>query len=101
MSKVDAIKSKLKIAPFVAQYTLGLKQGKNKRYFTGWCPFHQPSKGVRRQFWVDTELGLCNCFNPRCGAELPMDVINFYARVEQLRLDEAIEQLWRKWCSND
>ena len=94
MSKVDAIRTKIKIAPFVAPYTLGLKQGRNQRYFTGWCPFHQPSKGLKRQFWVDSKLGLCNCFNPRCAAALPMDVINFYARLKGISLTDAIDELW-------
>ncbi|MCB0208026.1 MAG: hypothetical protein KDJ52_01775 [Anaerolineae bacterium] len=96
MSKVIAIKNTIKIAPFVAPYTLGLRQGRNERYFTGWCPFHQPSKGLRRQFWVDSRMGLCNCFNPRCAAPLPMDVINFYARVKGIALHEAIEELWEQ-----
>ena len=104
MSKVNAIKKEIKIASFVSTHTLtGLKQGRGRarRYFTGLCPFHQADGGKRPQFWVDVDLGLCNCFNPRCASDKPMDVINFYARIEGLSLEKAIEELYEEWCSDD
>lgn len=94
MSKVDAIKSKIKIAPFVAQHTRGLKPMRNRRFMVGFCPFHQAPGAKLRKFWVNVDDGLCNCFVPRCAADKPMDVINFYARVKGIPLHQAIEELW-------
>lgn len=101
-SLVEQIKAKLPIAPFVAQYTKGLKPSSNHGgWYIGHCPFHQSPTDPpgKRKFWVNTEKGLCGCFVPRCQAQapggLPMDVVNFYARLKKLDNARAIAELAR------
>lgn len=97
-SPVESIKEQLPIAPFVAQYTNGLKRS-GPGFFIGRCPFHQPitDRPNKRKFWVNTDKGICGCFVPRCQAEQPgrrpMDVINFYARLKGISNAQAIEEL--------
>jgi len=94
-SLIDQIKDHFPIAPFVAQYTGGLKPS-GKGWFIGRCPFHQPADDppYKRKFWVNPQLGVCGCFVPRCQADQPpMDVVNFYARIKQISNDQAIQEL--------
>ena len=97
-TKTQQIRSLLPIAKFVSPHTNGLKRS-GPRFYIGRCPFHQSEKAPprKRQFWVNPELGICGCFNPGCDAHgQPMDVINFYARLNHLTNSEAIAQLWKK-----
>lgn len=98
MNLVTEIRQKLPIAPFVAPYTGGLKPtGQN--FFTGRCPFHQTDRkpSAKRKFWVNSAKGICGCFVPTCQAHSPggkpMDVVNFYARLQGISNRQAIEEL--------
>ena len=55
------------------------------------CPFHEDANP---SFWVDTEKQLCGCFSG-CTAK-PLDVVNLYARLNNLSNQEAIRQLGAK-----
>lgn len=95
MTLIEQIKAALPIAPFVAPYTNGLKPTK-QGWFVGRCPFHQSLDDPprKRKLWVNSEKGICGCFDPACPAHWPpMDVINFYARLQSISNDQAIEDL--------
>lgn len=98
---VEQIREQLPIAPFVARYTGGLKST-GRGWYTGRCPFHQSPTDPpnKRKFWVNADKGICGCFVPRCQAEQPgskpMDVINFYARLEGISNSQAIDELARQ-----
>ena len=98
MDKIGKIKAGINFAAYIARYTNGLKpSGGGGRYYVGRCPFHQAGKKYYRpKFWVDTEKGICNCFNPRCRSERPMDIINFYARINNTSNKQAIAELLRE-----
>lgn len=99
MSLISQLKEHYNIAAVVAPYTNGLRQPQNTtwgEYLNGWCPFcqnGQPQSGKSRRFWVNTEIGLCNCMHPRCSSPKPMDVINFYARIWGISNEQAIQDL--------
>lgn len=99
MSLINQIKKHFTIASVVAPTTGGLKkpiQTKYGQYYNGWCPFCQSGqlqKGKPRKFWVNVESNLCNCMDPSCASNLPMDVINFYSRYWGVSNREAIEDL--------
>lgn len=98
MTLVEQIRAALPIAPFVARYTGGLKPS-GPGFFTGRCPFHQSPDDPpnRRKFWVNVNKGICGCFVPDCqGDRPPMDVINFYARLQGTSNAQAIEELARQ-----
>lgn len=97
----EQIREQLPIAPFVAQYTDGLKST-GRGWYTGRCPFHQPitDRPNKRKFWVNANKGICGCFVPHCqanqpGGGKPMDVINFYARLKGVSNSQAICDLAR------
>lgn len=103
MSTIEQIKRQFPIARFVARYTNGLKDSKNG-FFVGRCPFHQNETDppAKRQFWVSPEHGICGCFHPGCVAfsnrskdpiSKPLDIINFYALLENVTVREAIQEL--------
>ncbi len=95
MTLAEQIKAALPIAPFVARYTGGLKPS-GHGFFIGRCPFHQSLDDPpnRRKFWVNGSKGICGCFVSRCqGDRPPMDVINFYARLQGISNAEAIDDL--------
>jgi len=100
MSKIDDIKTRVPLAPFISRYTNGLKPSGGAGFFIGRCPFHQSASDPpsKRKFWVNERLGVCGCFVPRCAAQQPngkpMDVINFWSRLQDISNNEAIEQLW-------
>lgn len=52
------------------------------------CPFHED---VNPSFWVDTERQLCGCFSG-CTAK-PLDVVNLFARINNISNQEAIRIL--------
>lgn len=96
---ISQIKSTFKLAEIVAPYTGGLRppaQTNYGQYLNGWCPFCQNGihqKGEAKRFWVNTEAEICNCFHPACASQIPMDVINFWARIYQISNDQAIRDL--------
>lgn len=95
MTPIEQIKAALPIAPFVAKHTNGLKPTK-QGWFVGRCPFHQSPDDppTKRKLWVNANKGICGCFDPACqGDHPPMDVINFYARLQGISNDQAIEDL--------
>lgn len=105
-SKVEIIKRRLPIAPFVSPYTGGLKQS-GPDFFIGQCPFHQSSADPagKRKFWVSTKHNLCGCFVPRCPAYCnrredpttkPLDIINFWSLYQDIPLNQAIAELARE-----
>lgn len=90
-SYVDQIKARLPILEFTEKITrLETSGGSGGRYYLGKCPFH-PDR--HPSFWVDTKLGLANCFRRDCGAEKPMDVVNLYARYHKITNTQAIYDL--------
>lgn len=96
---IDKIRQYHRIEILAAKACRGLRQSSTDgRYFVGWCPFCQPdgptSKHEQRKLWVDKRLQICNCFRARCKADRPMDVINFYGRLNNLDNDGAIAKLW-------
>lgn len=96
MGKIEEIKRRLPLPAFVARYTGGLKPSGQGRWFIGRCPFHQRADDPpnKRKFWVDADNGLCGCFVARCQAgRPPMDVINFYARLQGISNSQAIDDL--------
>jgi DNA primase len=92
MTNIDKIRESYPIAPFVARYTGGLQSSGNG-FLVGFCPFHQSTGHPRKTFWVSPKLGLCNCFVPRCRAEKPMDIVNFYARIMGIDNQRAVSEL--------
>jgi len=95
-TKIEKIKKHHTLAPMVARACGGLRpSGHSKRYLVGYCPRCQvPGKRAKpRRFWVDTEKQLCNCFKPGCGQDRAMDVINFWAWLQNTDNDGAIAEL--------
>jgi len=90
-SYIDNIKARLSILEFAEKITnLTPSDGGEGRFYLGKCPFHNDKHA---SFWVDVQLGLANCFRPDCGGEKPMDIINLYARHNQITNTEAIYDL--------
>jgi hypothetical protein len=96
---VTQIKDKFPLASIVAPYTGGLRppvQTNYGQYLNGWCPWCQNGNKQPdhpKRFWVNTETSTCNCFNPACCSPVPMDVINFWARIHQISNEQAIQDL--------
>jgi len=61
--------------------------GGHGRWYTALCPFHDDH---HPSFWIDTQRGICGC---RSCQMLPMDSINFYARLHGLSNRDAIFHL--------
>jgi len=99
MYKISQLKEFYNIAAVVAPYTNGLMQHigtSYKNYLNGWCPFCQnghPQKNKARRFWVNVTTQTCNCMSPKCRSDIPMDVINFHARIHGITNAEAIRDL--------
>ena len=97
---ITQVKQHYRLAEVVAPWTGRLRAPVQTRwgnYYNGWCPFCQGGQGGRgevRRFWVNTETQICNCFHPACATPLPMDVINFWARVQQISNQAAIVYLY-------
>jgi DNA primase len=100
-TKIETIKAKIPLAPYVAKYTNGLK-ATGPNFFLGKCPFHQKPDDPpnKRKFWVNTRHNICGCFSPNCRAycnqhedprSKPLDIINFYALLTGCSNQEAIE----------
>jgi len=58
---------------------------RDPRWLMARCPFHDDR---HPSFWIDTERQLCGCFTG-CTRQ-PYDVIDLYARLENLTVQEAI-----------
>lgn len=99
MDLVSQIKEHFNLAAVVAPHTSGLskpQQTNYGQYFNGWCPWCQngvKQPGKPKRFYVNVEIGLCNCMHPACASLKPMDVINFYARLWNVTNQEAIKDL--------
>ena len=90
-SYIDEVKARLPILEFAEKITnLTPSDGSRGRYYLGKCPFHPDE---HPSFWVDVQLGLANCFRAHCGGEKPMDVVNLYARHNEITNTEAIYDL--------
>lgn len=60
------------------------------RWFVASCPFHEDSNP---SFWIDNQRGICGC--RKCNI-LSMDVINLFARLNNLSNQEAIIELSKR-----
>lgn len=61
------------------------------RWYVARCPFHDDKN---ESFWIDLQKQMCGCFKG-CSA-VPMDVINFYAKLNHLSNQEAIIELSKR-----
>jgi hypothetical protein len=82
MGTINRIKQQVKITDLLP----AIKSSKQGWYKT-LCPFHTDNEP---SFWVDDNRGLCGCY--ACGGK-PMDVINLYARLNQVDNRQAIQML--------
>jgi hypothetical protein len=57
-----------------------------EHWLMGLCPFHEDR---HPSFWIDSKKQIGNC--QRCCFTKPLDVINLYARMNQLGDDQAIK----------
>jgi hypothetical protein len=71
---------------------VGLKQGRDARWWHGYCPFHPNSKTGKRNLWLDVQRGTWGCF--ACSAH--GDVINLYARLHGLEVRQAIQEMAKR-----
>jgi hypothetical protein len=60
------------------------------RFYKTHCPFH----GHKNNFWIDTQLNICGCF-AGCIGKPSLDVIDFYARLQNIDKKLAIQELKR------
>jgi hypothetical protein len=98
---IKTIKKSIPLAPFVAQYTGGLKSS-GRGFFVGRCPFHKSKNPKKLKFWVNSNFSVCGCFVPGCPAyanhradptSKPLDIINFYALLHDLTLQQSVRAL--------
>ena len=59
------------------------------RLYVAHCPFHEDANP---SMWIDTERGLCGCWT--CNVK-EMDVINLFARINNMSNSNAIKELSR------
>ncbi|MBD3251303.1 hypothetical protein GF380_02405, partial [Candidatus Uhrbacteria bacterium] len=88
---VAKIKQSLPLEDLLRKYTRLIPSGPGG-WFKCCCPFHDDHTP---SMWVNTELGLCNCWKPSCIAHRarPLDVINVYGLLTGLKNGEAIRHL--------
>jgi len=80
---IEQIKARHKIEEFIP---VVMRSGTN--YYVAKCPFHDDS---HPSFWVDTAKQICGC---QAGCTpVVLDVINLYARMNNVSNIQAIEQL--------
>lgn len=83
IADLSEIKKRHRIEDFLAEITYtGDQWGLTK------CPFHEDENP---SFWVDTGRQLCGCFSG-CTAR-PLDVVNLYARLNNISNSDAIHEL--------
>lgn len=80
-SPSERIKRNVQILDFFSEY-----RG-NGRWRSAICPFHNDN---RESFWIDTQLNRCGCHACINGS---MDVIEFYARLNEIDCKRAIGEL--------
>lgn len=81
---IQEIKSRVSILDLLPNAVPSSRDG---RWYVALCPFHDDRNP---SFWIDTERGICECRT--CNIKT-MDVINLYARLNNLTNDEAIRSL--------
>ena len=81
---IQEIKSRVSILDLLPNAVPSSRDG---RWYVVLCPFHDDQNP---SFWIDTERGICECRT--CNIKT-MDVINLYARLNNLTNDEAIKSL--------
>lgn len=62
-------------------------QSRRNGFYMAQCPFHNDK---HPSFWIDTNREICGCFS--CQMK-PMDVVNLYARLNNVSNQDAIFQL--------
>jgi len=92
---VSRIKSAVSVRMLASQLTaLRSSDGGRGRWYAGRCPFHNDQNP---SFWVDAERGLWGCRTPSCptnaSGERAHDVINLYARAQDIDEREAIRRM--------
>lgn len=63
------------------------KSDRSGRWFIAYCPFHDDKNP---SFWIDMKNGICGCH--KCNIK-PMDVVNLFARLNNISNQEAIKRL--------
>jgi hypothetical protein len=99
---VARIKSAVSVRRLASQLTtLQSSDGGKGRWFAGRCPFHDDQ---HPSFWVDAERGLWGCRTPSCptnlGGARAHDVINLYARAQDIDEQEAIRRMAADYLSS-
>lgn len=87
-STVARIKQAYTVTQVFLQCKPGVVLKGHGRYVTSNCPFHQDTKN---HFWLDQELNLFGCFVCKEAG----DVINLYAKLKGITVQEAIKILAR------
>jgi len=82
---IEQIKERYRIEQFFPRM-----RSRDGRWHMANCPFHDDTSP---SMWVDTERQLCGCF-AGCTAQ-PYDVIDLYARLHNLSVQEAIKIMAR------
>jgi hypothetical protein len=77
---ISQIKERYRIEDFFPD-----ARSRNSRWVMVRCPFHDDR---HPSFWIDTERQLCGCFAGCTGQ--PYDVIDLYARLQNLTVRDAI-----------
>ena len=83
-SLIHKIRGEISILSFLANAEPSSRDG---RWYVALCPFHEDHTP---SFWIDTQRGLCGC--RKCNIK-EMDVLNLYARLNNISNQEAIIQL--------
>lgn len=84
---ITRIKSLYPLAKLIGRFTELKPSGRGEqRWMIGCCPFHNDT---HPSLWVDTERNTWGCH--ACG--IRGDVINFYARINNLTVQAAIREL--------
>jgi len=97
--KILAIKRSITCVRILQNYVNLKKSGSD--FFLCHCPFCQTDTPARAKpkFWIHARKDVCNCFRPKCAAPKPMDVINLYARLENITNADAIRALYALVCT--
>jgi DNA primase len=82
--KVDDVKRRISILELLPE---AFPSGGNGRWYKVRCPFHDDRKASG---WIDTREQLFGCHV--CGFK-PLDVINLYARLNNMSNAQALEAL--------
>lgn len=96
---IARIKSRVEVAALASKLTtLRSSDGGQGRWFVGRCPFHDDQ---HPSFWLDAKRGLWGCQAASCpinvGGRRAHDVINLYARSQDIDDREAIQRMAREY----